>query len=118
MNWLSNSEVAKMLKAEIKAQTGKVVNVRKNQYGNIEVDCSRHPHLRAKIEEVVSHWRAGSMGNFDNFERNTMFRLENPITGFPVVWNSSAVDYENVRCLSERVNVSYDYITIYGGKGW
>ncbi len=116
MNWVSNSDVAKMLKAEIRAQTGKTVSVCKNAYGNIEVDCSKYPHLRAKIDEIVSHWRAGSMGNFDNFERNAMYQLENPETGCWVVWNGGAVEYENVCHCAFQVHVTYDYISIVGGS--
>ena len=116
MEFVSSSDVAKLLKAEIKAQTGKVVSVRKNTYGNIEVDCSRCPQLRSKIDEIVSNWRSGSMGMFDNFERNAMYMLENFDTGCRVIWNGGSVESNNMCHLAFRVNVTYDYISVYGGR--
>lgn len=118
MNFVSTSDVCRLLKAEIKAQTGKVVGVKKTQYGNIDIDCSRYPYLRSKIEEIVSHWRAGSMGHFDNYERNSMWQLENPATGRQVIWNGGAVEYENVCHLAFQVHVSYQFISIFSGRGF
>lgn len=118
MNFVSTSDVCRLLKAEIKAQTGKAVSVRKLQYSNVDIDCSKYPHLRSKIEEIVSHWRSGSMGMFDNFERNGMSQLENPATGCQVVWNNGAVEYENLCHLAFPVFVSYDYISVFGGRGF
>lgn len=118
MNWLKTSDVCKMLKAEIKAQTGKVVNVRKSHYDTIEVDVSRYPRIKSRVEEIVALWRAGSMGMFDNFERNSMWQLENPETGCQVVWCGGAVENHNVFHLAFQVNVAYDYIVIVGGNLW
>ncbi len=116
MNWVKSSDAAKMLKSEIRAQTGKTVNVRKNQYGNIEVDCSKYPHLRAKIDEIVSRWRSGSMGMFDNFERNAMYLCVNPESGCKAIWNEYAVRNNFLSEMAERVNVTYDYISVFGGS--
>lgn len=118
MNWLKTSDVCKMLKAEIRKQTGKTVNVRKSHYDNIEVDISRYPHLKSRVEEIVSLWRAGSMGMFDNFEYNSMWQLENPETGCWVVWCGGAVENRNVYHLAFQVNVTYRYISVVGGNLW
>ena len=118
MNWLKTSDVCHMLKAEIKAQTGKTVNVRKSPFGNIEVDVSRYPHLKSRVEEIVYLWRAGSMGMFDKFERNSMWQLENPETGCQVVWCGGAVEDRNVCYLAFQVNVTYEYISVVGGNLW
>ena len=37
--------------------------------------------LKSRVQEIVNLWRASSMGMFDNFERNSMWQLENPDTG-------------------------------------
>lgn len=118
MNWLKTSDVCKMLKAEIKAQTGKVVNVRKSQYGNIEVDISKYPHLKSRVEEIVRRWRSGEMGMFDNRDNFVMFSCVNPETNCNVVWNETSVHNNFLAEMGVKVCVSYDYISVVGGNFW
>jgi len=107
-NWIKSAEHAKLIRTFLLVKLhAKKFSVRKSRYTAIDIFCNESDY--DVLRSVLSAWRTGGMGMFDNYEHKEMFMGVDPETGCTVIWNSAFVDkLQN----PERVSVVVDWICV------